>query len=51
MAEILGVGITHYPPLMGEPDTYANLLRRIMTSPLVPEHLRSPENWPEGMQE
>ncbi|MCZ6887441.1 MAG: extradiol ring-cleavage dioxygenase [Gammaproteobacteria bacterium] len=51
MAEILGVGITHYPPLMGEPDTYANLLRRIMTSPLVPEHLRSPEGWPEGMQE
>jgi len=50
MAEILGVGITHYPPLLGYPDTYANLLRAIMTSHLIPEEMKQPSNWPEGMQ-
>ncbi|MBV1906333.1 MAG: hypothetical protein KUG75_09675 [Pseudomonadales bacterium] len=51
MAEILGVGITHYPPLLGYPKTYANLLRGISHSHLVPEDMRKPENWPKGMQE
>ena len=50
MAEILGVGVTHYPPLLGEPDSYANLLRGILRSHLVPEALRTPDGWPEAMQ-
>ena len=51
MAEILGVGITHYPPLLGFPDTYVNLLRGIMTSRLVPDEMKQPSNWPKEMQE
>lgn len=50
MAEILGVGITHYPPLMGEPDSFANLLRMVLTSHRVPDDMKKPSAWPEGMQ-
>ena len=51
MAEILGVGITHYPPLLGEPDHYADLLRMVMNSHLVPGEMKDPASWPEGMRE
>jgi hypothetical protein len=51
MAEILGVGITHYPPLLGRPDSYANLLRMVCTSHLVPDALKDPGAWPEGMRD
>ena len=50
MGEILGVGITHYPPLINQPETYANLVRRVTKSPLVPSQMKNPENWPEAMQ-
>lgn len=50
MAEILGVGITHYPPLLGEPGNYANLLRMVLRSHLIPDGQKQPEAWPEGMQ-
>ncbi|MEQ8692345.1 MAG: hypothetical protein RIC89_16115 [Pseudomonadales bacterium] len=49
MAELLGVGITHYPPLLGEPDSYANLLRLVLNSPHIPEEMKRPESWPAGM--
>lgn len=51
MGEVLGVGITHYPPLINQPETYANLVRRVANSPLVPPEMKNPENWPEAMQE
>ena len=44
MGEILGLGITHYPGLSYK----GNLSRRIkllLADPLLPERLRSPENW------
>ncbi|MFT7652060.1 MAG: hypothetical protein ACI9ON_001346 [Limisphaerales bacterium] len=50
MAEILGVGITHYPPLLGAPDTYANLLRLVLNSHLIPPEMKQPSAWPEAMQ-
>lgn len=50
MAEILGVGITHYPPLLGEPGSYANLLRMVLRSHLIPDPVKDPASWPEGMQ-
>ena len=50
MAELLGVGITHYPPLLGQPKAYANLLRLVMGSHIVPEDMKDPSNWPEEMQ-
>lgn len=51
MGEVLGVGITHYPPLLGKPETYANILRRTLRSPVVPEEMKDPKRWPAPMQE
>ena len=50
MADILGVGITHYPPLLGEPESYANLLRMVLKSPHIPEQYKSSDAWPDAMQ-
>ncbi len=50
MAEILGLGITHYPGLSYK----GNLNRRIkllLADPLLPERLRSPEGWHPTMRE
>ena len=51
MGEVLGIGVTHYPPLLGPPETYANLLRGVVQSPVVPAEMKNPENWPEPMRE
>ena len=50
MAELLGIGITHYPPLLGKPDSYANLLRLVLNSHLIPDDMKDPHAWPEEMQ-
>ena len=50
MGQILGLGITHYPPLCYK----GNLTRRIkllQADPLLPEHLRTPAGWPPTMRE
>ncbi len=49
MAEILGLGITHYPGLAFK----GNLSQRIkayLADPALPDRLRSPENWPAEMR-
>ena len=50
MAEILALGISHYPPLSGHDDRMAAILQRMMQNPDLPPHLRTPEGWPEGMR-
>ena len=50
MAEILALGISHYPPLSGHDDRMAAILQRMMQNPKLPPHLRTPEGWPEGMR-
>ena len=50
MAEILGLGVTHYPAL-GRPDNVmAAVLDRVRSSDRVPDALRQPSAWPEAMQ-
>ena len=52
MGEVLGVGITHYPGIMrGEPEKYADQLRRIMQSNKIPEEMKDPKKWPSPMQD
>lgn len=51
MGEILGIGLTHYPPMLSSPDNYAGLLRHVLKSPLIPQEMKNPENWPDPMQE
>jgi hypothetical protein len=50
MGEVLGVGLSHYPPLLSTPDTYANILRWVLSSPRVPDALKEPACWPAPMQ-
>ena len=47
MAEILALGISHYPPLGGHDDRMATILKRMLTNPDLPAHLRTPDGWPE----
>jgi hypothetical protein len=50
MAEILPVGITHYPPLAGSDETMSWILKRMLQNPRLPENLRHAESWPEAMR-
>ena len=51
MAEILGIGATHYPPGL-VPDEYKPwpLVRMLETDDRIPTHLKDPANWPEPMR-
>jgi hypothetical protein len=50
MGEILAVGITHYPPLAGNDETMAWILKRMLQNPQLPEQYRRSEGWPEAMR-
>ncbi len=50
MAEILALGISHYPPLTGRDERMAGILKRMLQNPRLPEHLRTPEGWPAEMR-
>ncbi|MDP3176079.1 MAG: hypothetical protein Q8M88_16745 [Phenylobacterium sp.] len=51
MGDILALGLTHYPPLSGRDEQMAGLLRRMLTMPRLPEHLKDPKSWPEEMRQ
>jgi hypothetical protein len=51
MAEILGLGVTHSPPLLGTDERMAGILERVMRSPHVPAAYRDPSGWPEPMRQ
>ena len=50
MGEIIGLGLSHGPHGAHQDHTMANLVRRLMTAPATPDHLRDPRNWPVEMQ-
>ena len=50
MGEILGIGVTHYPPLMQSDAQMAGLLNRALASDQVPAALKDPKSWPAGMR-
>jgi hypothetical protein len=50
MGEILGLGVTHYPPLTGVDKAMAGILRGILKDPGLPERYRDPANWPEQLR-
>jgi hypothetical protein len=50
MGEILGLGMTHYPPLTGHDRDMANILRTVLRDPGLPERYRDPASWPEAMR-
>jgi hypothetical protein len=51
MADILGLGMTHYPPLAGRDENMMGILKGTMRDPAIPAHLKEPANWPKLMQE
>jgi hypothetical protein len=51
MAEILALGISHYPPLARHDDRMADILRRMLRNPDLPASLRTSGGWPKGMRE
>ena len=50
MGEILGLGVTHSPPLLAQEGDTASSIRRMMGDPLLPERYRDPGRWPERMR-
>lgn len=50
MAEILGLGMTHSPPLLAQGGDRAARLKTMMNDPLLPEKYRDPTRWPEPMR-
>jgi hypothetical protein len=51
MAEVLGLGLTHYPLLLGKDDTMANLLRSTLKDPDIPAEKKDPSNWSQQAQD
>ena len=50
MAELLALGISHYPPLTRRDDRMSEILRRMLLNPALPADLRTPDGWPEAMR-
>src|SRR5256885_14040109 len=51
MSAILGLGVTHYPPLCGRDEDMARILKRVLQDPDLPERYRRPDGWPAAMRE
>ena len=51
MAEILGLGLTHYPPLIApDEDKLIPLKRSLRNNDNIPAEMKIPTNWPEPMR-
>ena len=50
MAELLGVGLTHYPPLLGLDEDMSWVLRWTLEDPDIPDSAKAVTAWPERMR-
>lgn len=50
MAEILGLGVSHYPPLSMPDAQMSGILRRTLSDPAIPAREKDPANWPAAMR-
>jgi len=52
MGEILGVGCSHGPGIIGPPETLTEIYLKLnLASELTPAHMKDPKNWPAKMRE
>src|SRR5437870_1191578 len=51
MGQVLGLGVTHFPPLSGPDENLGRILKRAVEDPAIPESLRHPAGWPAAMRE
>jgi hypothetical protein len=50
MADILLLGISHYPMMLWPDKNMSGLLQKMLTNPALPEGLKTPAGWPEEMR-
>jgi len=50
VAEILCLGISHYPSLAGHDERMSGILKLMLANPHLPEDVRNPEKWPDAMR-
>ena len=50
MSSILGVGLSHYPPMSGADDAMAGILRGTLGRPDIPAAAKDVSNWPAPMR-
>lgn len=51
MAEVLGIGVSHYPPFSGNDSDMANILRGRLQDRGVPAAAKDPAGWPALMRQ
>ncbi|HZP29148.1 MAG TPA: extradiol ring-cleavage dioxygenase [Acidimicrobiia bacterium] len=51
LGELLGVGMTHFPPLAWPDASFAAALHYALADPDLPEALRTPAGWPDAMRQ
>ncbi|MGE0828077.1 MAG: extradiol ring-cleavage dioxygenase [Hyphomonadaceae bacterium] len=49
MADVLVVGVSHYPPLAMPDERMSGILQKMLTNPDLPANLKNQENWPTGV--
>lgn len=47
MAEVLGIGLSHYPPFSGRDEDMAGILRHTLKDPAIPDEAKLVAGWPE----
>jgi hypothetical protein len=50
MGDILGLGVTHSPPMLGIAENMGWAFRQALADPGLPERLRDPRGWPEPLR-
>ncbi len=50
MAEILGIGVSHYPPFSGTDENMADVFRNRLRDPGLPKEKLDPAAWPEELR-
>lgn len=50
MGQVLGLGVSHYPPLSGLDADMANILRGRLADPDIPAAAKDPAGWPAAMR-
>lgn len=50
MGQVLGLGVSHYPPLSGLDPDMANILRGRLADPDIPATAKDPARWPPAMR-
>jgi hypothetical protein len=50
MGDVLGIGLSHYPPFSGTDEDMSAILRRTLEDPDIPAEHKDPANWPALMR-